>query len=94
LQAARAAVRYVRSELAAATAQVPDASQLGWRSAAEGMFESRLDELSGLLREAITALQLADDDLSEQLVRLESQPGDRAAAFGAMSGEEVGFGVR
>ncbi|MGN6128633.1 MAG: hypothetical protein ACTHON_18915 [Humibacter sp.] len=84
----------MRSELAAATAQVPDASQLGWRSAAEGQFESRLDELSVLLREAITALQLADDDLSEQLVRLESRLDDRAAALPAMSGEGVGSGVR
>ncbi|WP_460573573.1 hypothetical protein [Humibacter soli] len=84
----------MRSELATATAQVPDASQLGWRSAAEGMFESRLDEPSGLLREAITALQLADDDLSEQLVRLESQSDARADALGAMGGEGVRLGVR
>ncbi len=62
----------MRSELTAATAQIPDASQLGWRSSAERLFETRLDELSGLLKDAIAALDLADQDLSAQLVRVQN----------------------
>jgi chromosome condensin MukBEF complex kleisin-like MukF subunit len=87
----------VRSELAAATAQVPDASQLGWRSSAEGLFETRLDELSGLLKDAIAALDLADDDLSAQLVRIQdeqNQQNDREAAHRQTEREEASVGVR
>jgi uncharacterized protein YukE len=65
LQAARAAVDYVRFELASVAAQMPDAADLEWRSAAQRRFQSRLDDLTDTVGQAMSALDHAAVELSQ-----------------------------
>lgn len=75
----------MRAELTTAIRQLPDASGLGWHSRAADVFGSRLAELADLMRDAISALSIADDDLAAQLTRLaheEQSRGEPLPAFG------------
>lgn len=65
LQAARAAVDYVRFELASVVAQMPDAADLEWRSAAQRRFQSRLADLTDTVGQAMSALDHAAVELSQ-----------------------------
>jgi GTP1/Obg family GTP-binding protein len=64
VRAAQAAVDYVRSELAAVAAQLPDAADLDWRSEAQRRFRRRLDDLTATIGQAMRALDHAADGLS------------------------------
>lgn len=64
LRTAQATVEYVRSELGAALSQIPDSTQLEWRSRAQRNFQSRLDELEHAVRDAMAVLDLTREQLA------------------------------
>lgn len=64
VRTAQAAVEYVRSELGAALSQIPDSTQLEWRSRAQRNFQSRLDELEHAVRGAMAVLDLTREQLA------------------------------
>ncbi|GAB3795297.1 hypothetical protein GCM10028798_03810 [Humibacter antri] len=78
---------YVRSELAALTAQVPDAGALHWRSPAQRTFQSGIDELTGSIGDAIAALDHAADELAAVPVDL---LGTQTSTAGAAAGTGEG----
>ncbi|GAB3615215.1 hypothetical protein [Humibacter ginsengisoli] len=55
---------YVRSELAALMAQVPDAGALHWRSPAQRRFRAGVDDLTASIGDAIAALDRAAQELA------------------------------
>ncbi|MGN6203878.1 hypothetical protein [Humibacter sp.] len=87
LRAAQAAVDYVRSELVALAAQIPDAGALHWRSAAQRRFQTGIDELTGSIGDAIAALDHAARELAVIPV---DQLGPRAASVDAARSESAG----
>jgi hypothetical protein len=70
IQAALAAVDYVRDELAAGLSQLPDSTQLQWRSAAQRNFQSRVDDLECDVRDAMAVLAAVRDELGAQSAAL------------------------
>jgi hypothetical protein len=70
IQAALAAVDYVRDELAAGLSQLPDSTQLQWRSAAQRTFQSRVDDLECDVHDAMAVLAAVRDELGAQSAAL------------------------
>lgn len=62
-------------ELAAVTAQIPDAGELDWRSEAQRRFQDRLDDLTADLHRAASALDGAAGELAAALSALAASSG-------------------
>ncbi|QDZ15421.1 hypothetical protein [Humibacter ginsenosidimutans] len=64
----------MRDEVMAALSQLPDSAELEWRSPAQRSFQSRLEEISAHVRDALAVLDAASDELIAYASSIDNSP--------------------